>query len=255
MNNQQILHKCKNKRIGQEGINFQNSPMKIVQYNNSKDIIVEFQDKYKAKVHTNTSNFDSGIVKNPFVPTMKNIGYLGCQKVNNRLAYRYWASMFDRCYTNNYPSYKDCIVDTEWHNYTNFEKWFNKNYYEIPNEKMCLDKDILIKGNKIYSSKTCIFVPHRINTLFEKCNKLRNQYYIGVSKRTETKDKNSYRAKYRDINSNKKNTKTFDNPLDYFYEYKKQKEQIIKQTADLYKDKIPNNLYKAMYDWKVEEND
>ena len=60
MSNQQILYKCKNKRIGQKGINFQNSPMKIIQYNNSKDIIVEFQDEYKAKVHTNTSNFDRG---------------------------------------------------------------------------------------------------------------------------------------------------------------------------------------------------
>ena len=31
-------------------------------------------------------------------------------------------------------------------------KWISENYYEVPGEKMCLDKDILKKGNKIYTT-------------------------------------------------------------------------------------------------------
>ena len=40
----------------------------------------------------------------------------------------------------------------------NFEKndWINKNYYEVPGEQMCLDKDILCKGNKVYSRENLL---------------------------------------------------------------------------------------------------
>ncbi len=41
----------KKKRIGLEKYNNQNCLMKIIEYNNAIDIVVEFQDKYKAKVH------------------------------------------------------------------------------------------------------------------------------------------------------------------------------------------------------------
>ena len=37
--------------------------------------------------------------------------------------------------------------------------------------------------------------------------------------------------------------------------YKQQKEKNIKEMADLYKDKIPLQLYKAMYQYEVEISD
>ena len=49
-------------------------------------------------------------------------------------------------------------------------------------KKMCLDKDILIKGNKIYSQDTCIFVPKAINSLFTNRKRFRGEYPIGVYK-------------------------------------------------------------------------
>lgn len=45
--------------------------------------------------------------------------------------------------------------------FSNFLKWFNGNYIK----GYALDKDILIKGNKVYSPETCCFVPYEINTL------------------------------------------------------------------------------------------
>ena len=40
-----------------------------------------------------------------------------------------------------------------------------------------------------------------------------------------------------------------------FQAYKQFKEQYIKEIADEYKDKIPKELYEAMYNWVVEWND
>ena len=46
---------------------------------------------------------------------------------------------------------------------------------------MHLDKDILIKGNKIYSPQTCCFVPENLNSLITKNDSIRNNLPIGVS--------------------------------------------------------------------------
>ena len=260
MNNKETLKLCKKERLGQEKLNYQGCIMKIIEYNHSKDIVIEFQDEYKEKIHTSCSNFDRGNIKNHFYPTVLNIGYLGCDKVKNKSAYKCWTRMLNRCYDEKWfkksPTYKNCNVCKEWHNYSNFEKWYEENYYEISNERMCLDKDILIKGNKIYSPNTCCFVPSRINMLFEKCDKARSIYPIGVTRRErENKYKNSYRAKCRLSNGKRITSKSFETPLECFYEYKRIKEKTIKEVADLYKDKIPNKLYNAMYKWIVEVND
>ena len=103
--------------------------------------------------------------------------------------------MLGRCY-NEYnlkrrPTYKGCEVCDEWLNFQNFAEWFDNNYYTIDNEAVCLDKDILIKGNKTYSPEACVFVPITINSLFTKINKLENSYIKEVTE------------KYKDVIPNK----------------------------------------------------
>ena len=163
----------------------------IIKCNGCSDIIVEFQDKYKAKIHTNYQAFEKGKVKNPYHPNVYGVGYIGQGKyktsVNgkNTEAYKTWKNMLRRCYDpyeiNREPVYIDCYVCDEWLCFQNFAEWYYKNYYECNNEEMHLDKDILIKGNKIYSPETCVFVPQRINSLFTKSDASRGKYPIGVS--------------------------------------------------------------------------
>ena len=164
---------------------------------------------------------------------------------------------YDEKYHEKYPTYKNCKVCEEWHNYTNFGDWFVDNYYEIEGQKMCLDKDILYKGNKVYSPNTCVFVPNNINVLFVKGNKMRGDYPIGV-------DYNKINGKFRvrcsiyDFKENKNKSKHlgyYNTPEDAFETYKQFKEQYIKEVADYYKNLIPRKLSDVLYNYKVEITD
>lgn len=61
----------------------------------------------------------------------------------------------------NKPTYEGCTVCDEWLYFSNFKKWFDENYIE----GFQLDKDIIIRGNKVYSPQTCCFVPKEINII------------------------------------------------------------------------------------------
>ena len=107
-------------RIGEIRENNKGNKMKIIYYNNAHDIIVEFQDKYNAKVHTSYKCFKRGEVKNPYCPNVYDVGYLGEGKYNRKeyeVIYRVWISMISRCYNpyyiNEYPTYIDCYVCKE----------------------------------------------------------------------------------------------------------------------------------------------
>lgn len=251
--------KLKEKRLNEIGYNKQGSKMKIIEYNDSTDIIVEFQDKYKYKVHTNYGNFKNGYVRNVYFPKEYGVGFIGeiDRKITDKdISYEKWHRMMARCYDkkvkrNESYKIKKCYVCDEWHCFKNFDDWFKKNYYEIKDETMCLDKDILIKGNNCYSPNTCCIVPNNINLLFGKSNKTRGKYLIGVS---YNKSSSKFTSNIN-INGKQKFLGYFETELEAFNTYKKEKEKNIKNMADKYRQYIPKKLYDAMYNYKVETTD
>lgn len=248
-------------RIGEEKLNKFGSKMKIVDYRNAKDIDVYFEEYNWVAKNKQYYNFKIGNIKCPYEPKVYNSGYLGegkykC-KENGKTTriYNTWNSMIERCcsqkFKNKNHTYSICKVCDEWLNFQNFAKWYEENYYEVENESMHLDKDILVKGNKIYSPNTCVFVPQSINNLFVKSNSTRGIYPIGVYYRN---DINKFTSEYTNKNKTIK-LGYFNTPEEAFHEYKKFKENYIKEVADKYKDKIPENLYNALYKYEVEIND
>lgn len=234
----------------------------IIEYNHANDVIVEFQDTYKAKVKTTYQNCKSGGIKNPYHPTAYGRGYIGVGSYSSRdedgnktKCYSSWRNIFIRCYDETrldiFPTYKGCSVNEEVYDFQKFGEWFDVNYYEVEGEKMCLDKDILKKGNKEYSFDTMVFVPERINILFTKSNSVRGEYPIGV---TYHKLTNKYCSHLSTLDGNKW-LGLFDTVEQAFEIYKKAKEDYIKEVADEYKDRIPHKLYVAMYNWVVEMDD
>ena len=163
--------------------------------------------------------------------------------------------MIKRCYSEKYKNknktYMFAVVCDEWLCYENFEKWYNDNYYEIDGERMELDKDILVKGNKKYSDRTCCFIPHIINSFLTKSDAKRGNFPIGVS---FYKRYNKYVASCT-IDSIKKTIGYFDNEKDAFEAYKQTKESYIIRSANKYKDLIPSNVYMALINYNVEIDD
>lgn len=238
-------------RVGETSINSKGEEMTIVKYITSNNIDVQFSDGTIVK-NKNYQSFKKGVIKNPNFKNVYGFGMKGEEFTNVRdlKSYKTWYSMIERCYSKKHiakrPTYKDTSVCDEWSCYKNFKKWYDKNYYELGGEKMCLDKDILVKGNKVYSPQTCIYVPNTINLLFLKRSKSRNGV-IGVLRRGD-----KYISRVDVGNSRKKHIGVYDTEMEAFNAYKEYKEKYIKQVANEYKDKIPQRLYEAMYEYKVE---
>lgn len=249
-------------RLGETNKNSYGTLMKIMEYINANNMIVEFQDEYLHKVHCAYKEFRKGQVKNPYDKTLYGVGYVGVGKYKvkeeNKLTiqYKYWQSMLRRCYSEEYhnkqPTYIKCQVDPEWLNFQNFGKWFDENFYELENERIELDKDILSKGNKLYSKYNCVFVPQSINRLFTKNDAVRGEYPIGITEHFDKLEvacknfngKRIYLGLYEKYEVEKA-----------FNIYKNYKENLIREIADLYKDKIPTILYNAMKNYIVEIDD
>jgi len=248
-------------RIGETGVNFYGTPMQIVKYDGATNIIVEFDDNYKYTTKTTYQYFKKGWVSNPYDLSVYGVGFLGTgiftmsSETGRTPSYKCWSRMLERCYSKNQsetnPTYVGCTVCEEWYNFQNFAEWHHENCYRISNKRMESDKDILVKGNRIYSPETCCFVPQNINALFIKSDVARGNHYIGVSK---DKKHDKFISNCSNING-KSYLGYFDTPEEAFYAYKEFKEKYIKQVAEEYKGKIPNRLYQAMINYEVEITD
>jgi len=247
-------------RLGETKTNTLGNVMKIVEYNNATDIVVEFEDGYRVK--SRYDDFKRGYIKNPYFKSVLSIGYVGVGRFvttfNNRnsLEYDKWRSMLIRCYDTKYhekqPTYIGCSVCEEWLCFQNFALWMEKNYYEIDGQKMQLDKDILLKGNRIYSPETCIFVPQEINNLFTDHDNLRGNCPVGVY---HHKHNNRYVAQCSVGSGVSNYLGSFPDMLSAFEVYKNFKENHIKEVAEKYKDQIPQKLYNALLEYKINIGD
>lgn len=227
--------------------------VEIIEYITNKDCSIRFNCGHIIR-NIRYECVKDGRIRNVYHPSVCGIGYVGEGKyssTNDKQCYEVWRGMIRRCYEEKillkHPTYRGCSVHTEWKCFQVFAKWYYKNYRYNFN----LDKDILKKGNKVYSPKTCCFVPHEINCLFTKSNGTRGKYPIGVSfHKQHQKFYSCIRKIDRAIFIG-----LFNTIEEAFQAYKKTKEDHIKEKADEWKDRVEQKVYKAMYNWVVEITD
>lgn len=170
-------------------------------------------------------------------------------KNGNEECYTKWKSMLKRCYSPKYhirrPTYKGCTVCSDWLTFSKFKEWYNVNY----RVEMQLDKDILIRGNKIYSPTTCKFVPQEINTLLNGYDNGRGIYMQGVSFR---KKPQKYSAQINRGNGSE-HIGYYNTEIEAFTSYKTEKELWIKHQADHYFSlgQIDKDIHTALYNWVI----
>ena len=85
--------------------------------------------------------------------------------------YKKWSAMITRCYSDKMisrdPNYADVYVCDEWLKLSSFIRWVDSQPRRDW-ENLELDKDILFKGNKVYSPEACVFVSRLTNTFLVK---------------------------------------------------------------------------------------
>ena len=263
-------------RTGEINVSNEGCAMKIVEYNNALDIIVEFEDEHKYRKHTGYKAFKTGGIKNPFFASVFGYGYLGIDKNGNvpnvnefkdgkwvqTWEYNKWKNMLKRCFDSKFkekhPTYKDITCCDRWLCFANFLEDFAilKNEYNWNvDEKLQLDKDILYKGNKLYSLENCVLVPDYINFLFLKNDAVRGEYPIGVCYHKIAK---KYQA-FCHINGKLKGLGLYNTPEEAFNAYKMAKENEIKRIVNdcVLKGYITKDsrLYKAMISYQIQIDD
>lgn len=175
------------------------------------------------------------------------------------IEYTAWTSMLRRCTEkewNRFPTYIGTTCSENFKNYSYFYKWCQTQVgFGNKDEKdkiWHLDKDILLKGNKHYSEDTCVFVPHKINSLLCKRRGSRGEYLIGVTLEKRT---NRFMSRCNRGEGVMQHLGRFDNQEEAFQTYKVYKEGIIKQVAEEYKYQLDPRTYEALMKYEVSEND
>ena len=235
----------------------------IVEYANNRNVTVKFIDTD----YTNTvclNNINTGAIKDNFKATLYGVGMLGDKyptKVGRKHTREYivWSRMLERCYHENSrlenPSYIDCSVSDNFKDFTYFHEWCNEqigfNTYDDKNKSFEIDKDLLVKGNKLYSENTCIFLPKDVNVALTKSDRTRGDNVIGVNFH---KASNKFQARLRKV-SKSIYLGIYNTEIEAFNAYKQAKESYLKHLAEKWKSQIDERAYNALMNYEGEITD
>lgn len=253
----------KKKYIGLSKKNNNGETMTITDYHSSNDIRVTFDDG--TTVIASVNNFKKGCIKNPNAAHVFGVGVVGDKypiRENVRIIKEYstWHAILERCYSEaskinrKNRRYERCSVDEKWLYYPNFYEWLHNqdNFDQWKSGGFAIDKDIIKKGNTVYSEEYCSLVPVYINCLFTKRESERGQYPIGVRQGQH----GTFEARVAD-GEKKIRLVGFSSPEDAFNSYKDIKESIIKRHAEeeFSSGRISKRCYDAMMKYLVEITD
>ena len=232
--------------------------VEVIEYLDSYNITVKFLNTGSVKT-TTSSALKTGILKDSEVHDTHKHGIMDIPKSVGRgdkcdPLYRTWNGMMQRCYNPKHKesntTYEDCVSSETFRYFSKFKSWY---YSQIGCDQVGwnLDKDILVKGNKVYSEATCCIVPVEINCAVTNNKKVRGELPQGViwnSTKTRYRARIQRKDKWESLG-------TYDTPEEAFYVYKPIKEAYIQCLANKWRDKIDPRVYEALMNWTIEITD
>ena len=232
---------------------------KILKYNDSYNVEIQFlKTGFETKVQL--VQVKSGEIKDPYSPSVFGVGIFGTKHpstINGRNIKEYvlWQRMLERCYSDGFkkknPTYIDCEVSENFKSYEYFYEWCYKQIgFGVGGFE--LDKDLLVKGNKVYNESTCVFIPAEINLLLIKRDASRGEHLIGVS---WCKRDKAFVAQVSRNKGKPERLGYFKTEIEAFNAYKKAKEVFVKEVAEKWKSQIDVRAYNALMNYEVEIDD
>ena len=236
---------------------------KIVKYNNSRNVDIQFINT-GFETSSQLEHIKNGNVKDPYVASVHGVGVAGAKypsKINGvkTKEHTLWCNMLKRCYSDDFkkknPTYEGCEVSENFKSYEYFYEWCNRQigFGNEGNESpFHLDKDLLIKGNKVYSENTSVFIPREINSVLTKCTASRGENLIGVC---WSKTNKAFMAQVCKSKGKREHLGFFKTELEAFEAYKQAKESFVKEQANKWKGQIDIRAYNALMNYTVEITD
>ena len=245
--------------VGKVCVSKSSGDFKILKYNDTANVEIQFVTTgYEMVARLN--HIRNGEVKDLHSPSVFGVGIIGAKYPVSEGGihtkdYVMWKNMLTRCYSDSYkkkhPTYEGCEVSENFKSYEYFYEWC-QNQIGFDNEGWQLDKDLLVKGNKVYSENSCIFIPSEINTLLIKRAASRGGYLIGVS---WSKTNKAFVAKVGKSKGKRENLGFFKTEIEAFNAYKKAKESFVKEQAEKWKSQIDIRAYNALMNYEVSTDD
>lgn len=219
----------------------------VIEIKSSKEVYIKF-DNTGGINKVWSIQIRKGEVKDKFAPTVYGFGFIGNENIKQdvltKKASDLWRSMILRCYSTesnrSFASYADKTVCEEWRSFLLFKLWFiekvNSGHYK---EGWHLDKDLLFKGNKVYSPTTCVFIPKEINLALPLSKNGKDYGYI------------EYRGKCRAscMNILGKTEHLYGTKEECINWYKNKKRESLLSKAELFKGELEPQAYLALINY------
>ena len=256
---------CKYFSVGDVLKNNDGDEFKIIEYIDAHNVVIEWPC-CQQDVMT-SGNIRSGGVAYYNRITVQGIGYLGYGRFvhgNRKLKdgqlfipkhlHRHWRHLISRTCGDKPDRYEDATMDSKWYNLQNFLEWAVK---QIGNSKVeengrywCIDKDILVEGNKHYSESTCLFVPNDINVFFARKD-IGNTGYLGVNyiKPATKGAKEGHIARCHN-NGERQYLGYFDTAYEAYLAYRTAKINAAKELADRFKGEVDVRVTDALLNYE-----
>lgn len=227
----------------------------VINYENSRNVTIRFTDDNAHEMTLEARDLSRGAFKNPYFPSLFGVAYVGhgdfetSEGGKKTDEYIRWSSMIRRCYSeyvhDRQPSYSECTVSDDWLCYQSFAKWISNNEFNSADYE--LDKDLLLTGNKVYSSENCCLVPKTINSLVNDHSARKRLHPMGVSL-----DKRSGRfASQLAINGKLTSLGVFATAEEAHAAYVLAKEAYVKRMATEWRGRIDERVFEALMKWRV----